>query len=291
MLRRTLVAFAGAIALMGGAFAAEPLPPPYLPPPLLPPPFSWDGFYIGVTAGYDAAWHHCDDLNNLDVLPETAVGCADQFRSYGFIGGGTLGYNWQKGSFVWGLETDFSGLTNRSSTSLSIPGACTPGTFQFELAKCGYGWQFSNSINWLWTVRPRIGLAVDRTLVYFTAGFALGGVQNSLWSTGSCGPGGCNFDEPFFAVTTGKTAIGYAVGGGLEYALTPNWSIKGEALYVNFESRTPTFTPLLGGVPTGGGFIIFPDGPFNIRWDNSLVLIRAGLNYRFNWAPVPFVAY
>ncbi len=133
---------------------------------------------------------------------------------------------------------------------------------------------------------PRICLAVDRTLVYFTAGFALGGVQNSLWSTDSCGPGGCNDDEPFFAVTTGKTAIGYAVGGGLEYALTPYWLIKGGALYVNFESRTPALFPLLGF-----GSTITPEGPFNIRWDNSLVLVRAGLNYRFNFAPAPVVAY
>jgi len=279
MLRRAFLAYAGAMALMGGAFAAEPLPPPYLPPP-----FIWDGFYVGGTAGYDPAWHHCDDLENLARLPETGVGCADQFRSYGFIGGGTLGYNWQAGSLVYGLETDFSAATNRSSTSLSTPGACNPNAFEFEPQKCGFGWQFSNSVDWLWTVRPRIGLAVDRTLAYFTAGFALGGVQNSLWSTGSCGGiTGCNGVEPFFATTTGKTAIGYAVGGGLEYALDPNWSIKGEALYVNFDSRTVTFFPLIGTA------VLVPQGPQHIRWDNSLVVVRAGLNYRFNWAPVPVV--
>jgi outer membrane immunogenic protein len=287
MLRCTLVAFAGAMALTGWAFAAEPLPLP--PPPPLPPPFSWDGFYIGLTAGYGQSTDNFNDLNSFNVLPESGVGGSQQFRTSGFIGGGTLGYNWQAGSFVYGLETDFSGLTNSNDTLLSIPGACIPGTFQFSLSKCGYGWQYSNRISWLWTVRPRIGLAVDRTLIYFTGGFALAGVQNGFWSTGSCGPIGCNGAEPFFAVSSSSARVGFTVGGGVEYALTPNWTIKGEALYVDLQSSNAAFTPLLVG--TAGFPVVIPDGaPFNVRWDNSLVVIRAGLNYKFNWAPAPIVA-
>jgi len=285
MLRRILLAFAGAMALMGGAFAAEPLPPP----PPLPPPFSWDGFYIGVTTGYALATQNFNDLNSFNALPQTGVGGSQQFKSSGFIGGGTLGYNWQAGSFVYGLETDFSGLTNRNDTSLSIPGACFQGNFQFSPAKCGYGWQYSNRVSWLWTVRPRIGLAVDRALIYFTGGFALAGVQNGFWSIGSCGPGGCTGAEPFFAVSNSSARIGFAVGGGVEYALTPNWTIKGEALYVDLQSSNAAFSPILVG-QAHFPVILLDGSPFNIRWDNSLVVVRAGLNYKFNWAPVPIVA-
>jgi outer membrane immunogenic protein len=68
----------------------------------------------------------------------------------------------------------------------------------------------------------------------------------------------------------------------VEYALTPNWTIKGEALYVKLESTTSSSQVIDFSTP--------PFPVFNVRYDTSLVLVRAGLNYKFNWAPVPVVA-
>jgi outer membrane immunogenic protein len=187
-----------------GAFGrgarGEPLP---RPPPPLPPPFSWAGFYIGVTAGYDQAAHNFDDLDDLGIFE---VGGTHDFQSSGFIGGGTLGYNWQVGTFVYGLETDFSGLTNSTSFTQRAPLAFISSSATSAL---GFWETFSNRINWLWTVRPRIGLAVDCTLVYFTAGFALAGVHNTLASTGFCDVSTCDDPAPFFNFSSESTRIGY----------------------------------------------------------------------------------
>ena len=73
---------------------------------------------------------------------------------------------------------------------------------------------------------------------------------------------------------------GYTVGGGVEYAITPNWSVKGEALYANLGTTTSTFV-----APP----LFFPGQFFPNRFDNSLVVVRAGLNYKFNWIfwPLP----
>jgi outer membrane immunogenic protein len=102
MLRRVLLASAGAIALSGAAFAAEPLPPP--PPP--PPPL-WTGFYIGLNAGGEWSSSNIVDVdtvtgfNNVAVLsalgrtfaPASALGTTGDLSvgSAGFIGGGQLG--------------------------------------------------------------------------------------------------------------------------------------------------------------------------------------------------------
>src|SRR5262245_31806653 len=122
MLRRIFLASAGAIALSGAAFAAEPAPPP--PPP--PPPV-WTGFYIGLNAG--GTW---TSSNTIDVVtvPIAAVPPAINVfpvptsraaalaatgtlavSNSGFIGGGQLGYNYQFGpSFVGGIEADIQGI-------------------------------------------------------------------------------------------------------------------------------------------------------------------------------------
>jgi outer membrane immunogenic protein len=110
---------------------------------------------------------------------------------------------------------------------------------------------FNTRINWLGTVRGRIGYAFDRFLPYITGGVAFGGVRGAYAVTTPAGA---------FTATGSDTNFGWTLGGGLEYAFTPNLSLKAEYLYVDLGDVTPT--PL-----------------HNV--DVTSHVVRAGLNFRF----------
>ena len=140
----------------------------------------------------------------------------------GLAGGIQAGYNWQNGIFVFGVEGDIN-IANSDDTFAP--------------------WKFSNP--WFGTVRGRAGVtAWNNTLFYATGGLAFGGLEAQL----------NGFSES-------RTQIGWTVGAGAEFALTPNWSLKAEYLYMGFASRTYTFAG------TDYGF--------------DANLIRFGFNYRF----------
>jgi outer membrane immunogenic protein len=179
----TSAGFAAAAAMPGAQAADMPIKAPRY----VEPAASWTGWYIGAHAG--AAWQQ----TQLDTY-------GISFSKTAFIGGGQLGYNWQHGNFVFGLEGDISGLTGKNSFS--------EGGYTFA----------SSSIRWLSTVRGRFGLAVGDTMAYATAGLAIGGVRNSL------------FDGQY---SSSKTRVGWAVGGGVEHMINRNWTIGLEGLFVD----------------------------------------------------------
>src|SRR5207249_5357208 len=121
----------------------------------------------------------------------------------GFIGGGQIGYNWQHGNFVFGLEGDISGLGGKNTGE----------------RQDATGYQYSSRISWLSTVRARFGLAVGDTMAYATAGVAFAGVKNTV----SFSPG--------LDYSSTKTRTGWTVGGGVEHMLSRNWTIGLEALF------------------------------------------------------------
>jgi outer membrane immunogenic protein len=273
-----LLASVGAIALAGTAFAADlPLRAP--PPVYVPPAFTWSGIYIGLTAGYAQGFHNSYTDEDPSLIANTSASYNRQ--SQGFIGGGTLGINWQVGSLVYGLETDFSGLTN-SKTEHRVFDFGTAGGFPTEITTD----QNNARINFLGTVRGRLGLAVDRTLLYFTAGFAYAGVHNSNSFTTVFGPPTFVSDVESSSFSSGTTRVGWVVGTGLEYALTPNWTLKGEALYANLgatSSLERSFDSF-----TGAPLTFFPS---TAHFDTGVAIIRAGVNYKFDWlTPAPVVA-
>jgi outer membrane immunogenic protein len=175
--------------------------------------------------------------------------------------------------FVLGVETDIGGITSSTrNVSLGfINGTGEPATsfFASTLAQ-----RVNNAL--FGTVRGRLGIAFDRILVYGTGGLAY-----------TSGTYGFTYSDTLFpaggSATTGNK-VGYVVGGGLEYALTNNWSVKGEFLYSQFGKVTAT-----------GQIVNF----FNPRFTNTFATLarvqeytaRVGLNYRFDWlAPAPVVA-
>ena len=191
---KTRLILAGMAALLTAPLAAQAadFPQPYRAPApaYLVPEFSWSGFYVGLNAGYmwgNSKWN--GSAGNFEVAPS------------GFIGGGTLGYNLQTGSWVWGIEGDVDYLDANRTIATAVCGSCT----------------FKDT--WLATARGRIGYSFDRWLPYVTGGGAWGDVYMSS-------PSGSN----------SSTKGGWTAGAGVEYAFLGNWSAKLEYLYVDLGS-------------------------------------------------------
>jgi outer membrane immunogenic protein len=216
------------VAVAGGAQAAD-MPLKY---PVAAPAASWAGWYVGLNAG--AAWQQGVNNDAYELFTLTTTGTS-------FIGGGQIGYNWQDGNFVYGLEGDIQGLTS---------GGTLTGT---EAAGKGA----SNSITWLSTVRARTGLAVGNTMVYATGGLAVGGVKNSVNLGGSA------------PKSEATTRLGWTVGGGVEHMIDQHWSLGVEALFVDLGSSSVTNT------------VVPAFGAKTIKFSNQAVIGRFKVNYKW----------
>jgi outer membrane immunogenic protein len=236
------------IALVSASYAASaadlpPAPPPQAPVayiPAAPPPYNWGGVYVGINGGWGwggAKWTANTGVGNISGTPDDNGG----------VVGGTLGYNFQTGRVVLGVEGDFdySGInTGTSSTLCNIVGTCQSGN------------------NWLSTLRGRFGYAWDRVLLYGTAGGVFGNAQTTLNGT-----------------TTTHTQAGWTAGIGLEYAFAENWTAKVEYLYANLGTGSAS-----GICTTGACLAINPAGvPFNLSTGLTDNLLRFGVNYKFNF--------
>ena len=257
-MKLSMIAVALATVAAVPAFAADlprrSAPPPYLPPI---PIFTWTGFYVGVNAG--AAFS--DNKNRY-----TPAGFATPITGYGygnssdtsFTGGGQLGYNWQMSQFVLGIEADINYL-DRTNANRS---------FVAPVGTAYYSARASSDDNYFGTVRGRIGYAWDRFLVYGTGGLAYGGgLGKSTISTYNA----AGVRTATYTNGNDDTDIGYALGGGVEYAFTNNWSVKAEYLYVNLGSQNRTYVATTG--PAGTSFVG--------KRDNDFSVARVGLNYKF----------
>jgi outer membrane immunogenic protein len=217
-MKRLFLACASLLALAGSAAAAD-LPPPaaapnyYKAPPYVPA-YTWNGFYIGVNGG--GAW----GTSQWDSL--------GSFNTSGGLVGGTVGYNYQVGHAVFGVEGDIDWADIQGST---------------------VGGETKDS--WLSTVRGRLGYAADRFMPYITAGGAFGDIQASA-------PGLAN---------SSATNAGWTVGGGLEFSVVPNVTLKAEYLYVDLGKFNCAGSCLAGA------------GTDNVSFTTNIV--RAGLNYHF----------
>jgi outer membrane immunogenic protein len=290
--KKLLLGSATVMALTG-VHAAMAADMPLKAPPIVPL-FTWNGFYIGGTAG--GAWGQSDYSEvptgswlslasnpttfqaqgaGAIIGPLAAVGTGSISRS-GFIGGGEIGFNSQVGAVVWGLEADISGWGMSKNAVVTGPGIVSvPGSSLTATT--------SLDSTWLATVRPRLGWASGYWLFYVTGGIAISNVdftQSILFGKGSGGSSGSSCSPscgplPFGtgsaqAGSVSSTMGGWTVGGGIEYALGYHWSIKGEYLYVSFINQNanqvnpvfPTFTGTAYGNLTAS-------------------IARAGVNYRF----------
>jgi len=224
--------------------------------------FTWTGPYAGVHIGY--GWGNGD--TSFTPLPTAArfVNLAPQSMNpdpEGVLGGLQIGYNYQMGPWVIGLEADFS-WTGIGGSRISSPIIQNDGT-PFP----GSGYLYANQeINWYGTLRPRFGYAVMPTLLlYGTGGLAYGDVGYSA-NTNFLPPGNVAYPTSF-----SKTKVGWTAGGGLEYALTRCWTVKAEYLYMDLGSESVIAAPQ-------------PDNPpFQVgnSFETTTHIINLGVNYKF----------
>ncbi|MPZ58227.1 MAG: outer membrane beta-barrel protein [Rhizobiales bacterium] len=212
------VAIAAAMVMGGVAEAADirQPPPAVKAPAYVEPLFTWTGFYIGGNIGY--GWSDgSGTVTNTGFFP-AAIGARGPVSGDGdgILGGVQIGYNWQSGAFVYGIETDFQ----FSGGEGDFRGRVAPGAAN----------RFAGTAKneWFGTIRGRLGYAVDTWLVYVTGGGAY--THNKI--DGVTGTG-----VPFSASETGWT---WTVGGGVEAALWANWSVKAEYLYLATPDSVPT---------------------------------------------------
>jgi outer membrane immunogenic protein len=232
----------------------------YGPPPVLyaPPPavviFTWTGFYFGAHGG--GGWGRKTETGSpYNFAGDTITPAPAAVDANGWLGGGQIGANYQAGSWVFGVEADASGANLTGSTS------CASASFlngAVPAANCGV------KVEGLGTIAGRLGAAFDRLLVYGKGGAAWASDKYSLTST-----------TPFVPTFNGsETKWGWMVGAGVEYAFLDNWSAKVEYNYMGLRTRNLQFTDL-----TGQFFL-------NTSIQQQLHVVKAGINYRWGWAPV-----
>lgn len=243
-MRNILLSAVALTALTGVALAAD-LPstkeaPAYIPPP---PVFTWTGFYIGADIG--------GGFSSTNLHSNWTGWNSHSLDTSGFMGGGYVGYNYQMTpNFVIGVEGDFQGLTGSSN----------------------WGWTtnrtaftFKTQQDWLAAINGRLGYAMDRFLIY-----AIGG---AAWGQGSANLCGGVVGGPVTCVGSKNADLfGFDIGGGVEYAFTPNWLARVEYRYYGFDNYNMTawgnYTP--------------------VRVQSDVSTIRVGLAYKFG-VPEPAV--
>ncbi|MFD0985532.1 outer membrane beta-barrel protein [Methyloligella solikamskensis] len=214
-------------------------------------PFDWTGFYLG--------YHTGGALDLADVSdPFGAPIFGDEVRSPGPIHGGQIGYSWQSGSFVYGLEAEASLADLEGSNS------CFAYSGFYISANC------RRKIDAMGTLTARAGFLLDSdTLLYGKAGLAL--VHSETTTTPNA-----NLAS---AVRESGTDLGWTVGAGLERAIGGGWSLKGEYAYLSYDAALSAPVSAAQPAPPAGPFAIVTGSPSGISSD--LHQVKLGANYRF----------
>ena len=253
-MRRLQCALLATVAAVGFASIASATDMPARAPVYKAPPvvaaYNWTGFYVGgYVGGASGRDTTATDVNGWNGVP-------GRQWNYGMgssiIAGGTIGYNWQPvgSSWLYGLEGEFGYIGLKGSA----PDPLSPGLDTVASAKVG---------NWYGVFAGRLGYTWDRALLYVKGGGAL--VQESTSGIDACNTGACS--GGLVNTTGSQTNSAWVIGGGLEYALNANWSVKGEYLYLGVHNTVRSCN--------AASTFCFDN---NIREINTGKL---GLNYRF----------
>lgn len=230
-----------------------------------PGTFNWSGFYGGVNAGFgpgldNKITNRGAFTNNIDAINNGRRPGSLNNSKEGFVGGGQVGFNWQTGQFVYGVEADFdyTDLGHAANTYSALNDRSQFTQHQYNLG----------------TVRARAGYAFDRWLPYITGGWAYGRYSNNvqMFSNAAGSPLG-------FAGNQSGWASGWTAGAGVEYAIPTNTfsmfgnavTLRAEYLYYDLGSRD------IGVSAVGGGLT----GGFASKFENKGQVARIGLNFKF----------
>lgn len=229
-MKLVIAALISSVAFIGAANAADVVfnEPPV--PMVEEVAFSWSGFYVGAFGGLstgDAEFEATDGIDSVGI----------DISASGAFGGAQIGYDWQVGAWVFGAVADIA-ATNYGA-DIDVDGAFGDASAESELQYLG-------------TVRGRLGYAVDRTLFYGHGGYAYGEMEQNIDLGGTT-----VFDE-----SQGKS--GFVVGGGIEHAFTDRISFQTEYSYVDLGSDE-----------------VFEEDDFSVEEDTNFHSIKAAINFRF----------
>jgi outer membrane immunogenic protein len=276
--------FAG---MMFGAAAQAADMPVKAPPMAAPVMYNWTGFYIGGHIG--GAWRDRNRNDRFDGGHNCFSGdgfglvCFDDNNGRGrndgnFIGGGQVGFNYQVGQYVWGVEGQISAVAHDNNDDDC--GSFTWGTVHGHMFRC------RDRGDWIATIAARLGVTFGQTgnwLLYVKGGGAFADARFGMrlrddcsWTF--CGSNNFNFND------NDNTRTGWMVGAGIEYGAWGNWSWKLEYNFMDFGHRNFHFEDAM----TSCECTLIHDSDRDLR----LHVVKFGLNYRFAPAPVaaPVVA-
>jgi outer membrane immunogenic protein len=252
-----LAGLASALAPLATATAADlPTKAP------TPPAFSWSGCYVGVNGGGGASGSNFTTAvgNGTHLSPDDAA-TVDSFgigsgNDSDFLAGGQIGCQWQSGTYVYGFEAD-ADYFHSNAGYLNGTGTLSTGD-TFAVTQ-------SLTTDYLATLRPRLGVAADRSLFYVTGGAAFTRVSyvQTYVDTLNAGTG---------SATGGRSLVGWTVGAGWEYAWNDHFVTRLEYLFAKF----PTTNGVGSMVDTVGGA-----NPLAGSADLVIQTVRLGLNYKF----------
>ena len=250
--------------LAGTAFAATALaadlpsrraPPVFVPPPAIPV-FTWTGFYVGAQAGYQFGRSNAF-VSNPVLGGLAAVGASPD----GFVGGGHVGYNFSTQSIpVLSSFGPFGGAGGVVGIEGDVDGSNYRSTYLLGGISNGVREDIQGSI------RGRLGIAVDRALFYATGGAAFGSLRNNYLNTIN------GFTDSY-----SNTRVGYTVGGGIEYAITNNFSLRAEYRFTDYGTFSNNLTNSAGGAA-------------NVSHRETNNRVQGGFSYKFDSPITPVVA-
>lgn len=290
--RPFVIAVFAALTAAPAAFAADlPSPAPVYTKTTVPGANDWTGFYAGGNVGYGLGNANQDlSVSEADTQflgpPIPLLSTTNTGKFNGAIAGAQAGYNWQIRNFLLGVETDIQASGQRGSTVFNgVIHTFNSGDNPVTATDSG-------KLNWFGTARGRLGVTMDRWLVYATGGLAYGEFSESgNAQPANPSPGVSN--APFLW-SQSSTKVGWTIGAGVENAISANWSWKVEYLYLDLGNFSSSVSGGVGtangfaencyGAPGGGacngsnpGF-----GSMTSRFTDSIV--RVGVNYKFNGA-------
>jgi outer membrane immunogenic protein len=263
-MKKILIATVLAALGSSSALAADLAPRTYTKAPAYDPATNWTGFYIGANGGW--GWSNFDTaatpfgVTAIGEITPQSLGT----KTSGAVFGGQLGYNWQAASWVIGVEGDFDGA--------SISGT-QQSAFKSLIGPAGAADSFSatSKINWLASVRGRVGYTWGASLLYVTGGAAW--KNSTINSTVSALVLPAAY-EGSAAGAFSQTTSGWVIGAGYEWMMQSHWTVRGEYLFYDFKGSDGNSLSIPSCAVAACGVNVSTS-------KNDVSAFRLGVNYKF----------